>query len=150
MAWHAQSLSFFILITSFIEEIFRVFLSSKLAGWIGYKVLIHWRALFCTGFLQGLFFPRFLLVRKNKKKDTHLFQKKKWRQFRIMSVYLGLFPQKREIFAYFCLYFQSFYIFNEQNPTYLEFNRFSVSYNWNSWVTHFLHGLLFCTIFDIF
>ena len=34
-----------------------------------------------------------------------------------------IFQQKRDIFAYFCLYSQIFYdiVFNKQNPTYLEF-----------------------------
>ena len=39
----------------------------------------------------------------------------------------------------FCLYFQVFYVFNKINPSYLEFYTKSVSYNWNPWVTHFLH-----------
>ena len=81
-----------------------------------------------------------------------------------MSFLCGSFFNKREkIFAYFYLYLQIFYIFEKQNPTYLEFYRKSVSYNWNPWVTHFFAlktrvaagmGIfawtLFCTIFDIF
>ena len=57
-----------------------------------------------------------------------------------MSVLFGsFFLHKREIFAYFCLNFQSSYVFNKQNPTYVEFYRKSVSYNENSWVTNFVH-----------
>ena len=38
-----------------------------------------------------------------------------------------IFLQKREVFGYFGLSFQIFYVFNKQNPTYLEFYTKSVT-----------------------
>ena len=53
--------------------------------------LRQWRALFCRGtFLHD--FQRFL----GAKKDTHGFQKKKWRKFRIFSFLFGSFFYIRE------------------------------------------------------
>ena len=40
---------------------------------------------------------------------------------------LVIFLQKTEIFAYFCFFFQIFYVFDKQNSTYLEFYQNSVS-----------------------
>ena len=68
---------------------------------------------FVGTFFVGTFFARFLLVRKSKKKDTHGFQKEKWRKFRIKTFLFGSFSYKREIYVLiFCFYFRIFYVLN--------------------------------------
>ena len=66
-------------------------------------------ALYSGTFLQGTFLLAFRSSEKAKKMDTHRFQKKNDANFRLCIFYLGHFSTKRDIFAYFCLYFKSFY-----------------------------------------
>ena len=60
---------------------------------------------FRTLYLQGPFFARSLLVRKNKK-GTHRFQKKKWRKFRIVFFFHSghFFYKKEKICLFSCIF----------------------------------------------
>ena len=63
---------------------------------------------FLRPFLHGSFFARFLLLRKCKKGTPTNFRRKNDENFGFFI--WVIFLQKREIFAYFCLYFQIFYV----------------------------------------
>ena len=105
-----------------------------------------------------------------KNRDTHGFQKKKLRKFRILSFYLGHFSTKERNICLFLFVLSNFLCFKaefffsllwatqkiyfDKNVTHLWEE--SVSYNWNPWETLFCtKGSFFCrgpfcTIFDIF
>ena len=68
---------------------------------------------FCTPFLQGPFIASLLPLQKSKKGSFTVFRRKN--DFFTLVISL----QKREIFSYFCFFFQIFYVFNKKSPTYL-------------------------------
>ena len=67
---------------------------------------------FCT------FFARFSLVRKKKQKKRHsrIFEEKMTKTSDYFFFIMVIFLQKKEIFAYFCLYFQILYVSNKNKP----------------------------------
>ena len=110
---------------------------------------IQWRPFFAPLFARTLFWAVFARPKKQKKMDRD-FRSKNDEDVEFRLFYLDHFSTKvRNV----CLFF---YVFNKQKPTYLEFYRKSVRYNWNTWVTIFLHQRPvslhgpFWTIFDIF
>ena len=108
--------------------------SSKTCLFIAYG-----RALFEPLFCRGPFLHCFCPSEKAKSAHSRISAEKMKKISDYVFFILVIFLQRRETFAYFCLYFQIFYVFNKLNPTYQQFNQKSVSYIWNPWVSHFLH-----------
>ena len=65
-------------------------------------------------------FCSILLLFKSKKGSFTDFRRKIDKKYRIYFFIWVIFRPKGEIFAYFCLYIQIYYVFNKKNPSYLE------------------------------